>query len=101
MSATTYDPSAIFLDACKSGDVARVIALVERHNLSETCFSRGLQAAANRDHVNMVRCLLERGVKIEPYWLPLAAARAGSLEIFKLLVEYGWDVKAEGHRVLL
>ena len=62
--------------------------------------SRGLRAAAGADQADVVRYLLERGAVINPYLDPLAALRAKSLDTFKLLIEYGWDVKEEGCKIL-
>lgn len=45
----------------------------------------------------LMRCLFEHGAEIAKY---LRAVPPPSLDMVKLFVEYGYDVKAEGHKML-
>ena len=110
MRQTTYVPEAIslptdgslpaFLEACKSAEVAAVAAFVRAQDRSKDYLSRGLSTAAAADRVEIVRHLLEQGAVINPYLDPLAALRGKSLGTFKVVVEYGWDVKEEDYKIL-
>jgi hypothetical protein len=88
--------------ASKSGDLARVVSLLESespHSSEE--LSRFLAAAAKGGHVAVARCLLERGASIKA--APLDAVKAKSTDLLLLFMEFGWRVNDPvwcGHVVL-
>jgi hypothetical protein len=89
-----------FFEACRSGDLERVTGLVQGHNRPEDYLSRGLLAATAAGQAAVTRYLLEQGGRIEPFPVLLSATRGGSLAVFQALKDHGWDVRAEGYKVL-
>jgi hypothetical protein len=66
--------------ACKTNDIARVRELF-----------------ATRPSLPLMRCLLEHGAEFASY---VRVKSPPSLDVVKLFVEFGYDVKAEGHKML-
>lgn len=81
--------------ACKANDVACVRELFATRQLSDNDATK-CSFHASPD-LALMRCLLEQGADFSRY---LWVKPPPSLDMVKLFVEFGYDVKAEGHKVL-
>lgn len=84
-----------FEAACKANDIARVRELFATGRLNDNdatncSFTTSLS-------LPIMRCLLKHGADIARY---LLVKSPPSLDMVKLFVEFGYDVKAEGHKML-
>ena len=80
--------------ACAVNDIRRVCELFANERLD------GDYATRCRLHVKtleMMRCLLEHGADASRC---MFGSSPKSLDVVKLCVEFGYDVKAEGHKIL-
>jgi len=77
--------------ASESGDLEKVMELVEGKNRPLDYLDYGLCAAVGAGQVAVARCLFENGAIIAP-GIAIKAATAKSVKIFELLMEYGWGV---------
>lgn len=87
-------PHPDLTQACEAKDIPRVRELFAVESLGNeyaTKYSRGMES------LDLMRCLLEHGADIETY---MCQQSPKSLDMVKLFVEFGYDVKAEGHRIL-
>jgi hypothetical protein len=79
---------------CEENDIPRVHELFATRPLSQkdatSCTSRITD-------LPLMRCLLEHGANLRRY---LEKNAPPSLDMIKLFVEFGYDVKAEGHKIL-
>ena len=80
--------------ACKENDIARVHELFTTRALDQndatTCTFR-------ISDLSLMRCLLEHGADLRWY---VEKNAPPSLDMVKLFVEFGYDVKVEGHKIL-
>lgn len=72
------------------GDLERVTELVDGHSRPLDYLDHGLRAAAEAGQVAVARYILDQGAIIGT--IPVLAARANSIHILELLMEYGWKV---------
>ncbi|MCJ1315550.1 Ankyrin-2 [Xylographa vitiligo] len=79
--------------ASSSGDLQTIITLVDEHHLSSEDLQSTLAAAVRGRQVETIRYFLDRGVRIGRQ-AALAAAALQSLTVYKLLVQYGWNVNS-------
>jgi hypothetical protein len=82
-------------EACKANDIARVRELFATRPL--TGLDADLYGGLTSPDLPLMRCLLEHGADIERH---LLVSPPTSLDMVKLFVEFGYDVKAEGHKML-
>ena len=95
--------------AIRDGDTATVRRLVasDTSNLSvsrKQYLMNGLVTAIYSDQVEQARYLLNNGADIQDKEVTAAARLGGSLKIFELLIEKGWDINTldtHGDPVLL
>jgi hypothetical protein len=87
-------------DACSTGDIARVRRLFAVASLEPTDATETLTTSEGYP-LATVRCLLELGADPEPF-VPWGAwqGQIQSVEAMELLVEFGYDIKANGHLIL-
>ena len=87
-------PHSDLQQACEAKDIPRVCELFAAESLGNeyaTEYSRGVES------LDLMRCLLERGADIDTY---IYQQSPKSLDMVKLFVEFGFDVKAEWHKIL-
>jgi hypothetical protein len=80
--------------ACKENDVARVHELFTTISLD---YENATLCTYGMSNLPLMRCLLEHGADLKRY---LEINAPPSLDMIKLLVKFGYDVKAEGHKIL-
>jgi hypothetical protein len=87
-------------DACLAGDVSRVRQLFVDADLDATDATDTLRSSEGFP-LAIIRCLLELGADVDQF-VPWAASdgEIQSLETMELLVEFGYDVKSNGHLIL-
>ena len=80
--------------ACDADDLPRI-----RKLLATTSFnSRDITGAFDESQsVHVLRCLLEHGADANQM---ASTIHVPSLDVFKLLARFGYDVKANGHLIL-
>lgn len=81
--------------ACRANDIARVRELFATRLLNDKD-ATSCSFTTSPD-LPLMRCLLEHGADFARYLLVEAPP---SLDMVKLFVEFGYDVKAEGHKML-
>jgi hypothetical protein len=81
-------------EACKANDVARVRELFATRPLNA---NDATICSATISPVPLMRCLLEHGADIARC---LRVDPPSSLDMVKLFVEFGYNVKAEGYKML-
>lgn len=87
-------PDPDLQQACETKDIPRVRELFAVESLGNeyaTKYSCGVES------FDLMRCLLEHGADIETY---MCLQSPKSPDMVKLFVEFGYDVKAEGHKIL-
>ena len=80
--------------ACEIKNIPRVRELFAVESLGNeyaTNYSCGVES------LDLMGCLLEHGADVETYMCQRSPI---SLGMVKLFVEFGYDVKAEGHKIL-
>lgn len=87
-----------FMEAAKRGDLRAVEAALDRGMEIDPFNGAPLNWALHEGHVEMVRLLIERGARIGPDDL-VRAARNGTVEVARLVLEHGLDVNAVGDDV--
>jgi len=85
------DQLSALWQACDSKDTAPLAQLIEKLDPSAHDLRTGLTFAIERNHLNMVRYLLERGVPVDGYVVRVAL-QARSIPVLEMLREFGWDV---------
>ena len=80
--------------ACAADDVSRVRGIFAAERLDK---EYATTCSRDAESLDMMRCLLEHGAEISTY---TNGRPPKSLEKVKLLAEFGYDVKAEGHKIL-
>jgi hypothetical protein len=80
--------------ACEEKDIALVHELFTTRPLSQ---KDATSCTFRISDLPLMRCLLEHGADLRRY---LEKNAPPSLDMIKLFVEFGYDVKAEGHRIL-
>lgn len=95
--ATAYDHARqeLILAAC-AHDKSRVRELFETTPLGADDATRYLVWAA--PDLQMMRFLLERGADANSFSTRIVYY--GSLDVLRLLAEFGYDVKSKGHKIL-
>ena len=78
--------------ACEANDIARVRELFATRPLNNDDATKRRSSSAS---VPLMRCLLEHGADLD-----LCVKAPRSLDMVKLFVEFGFDVKAGGHMML-
>jgi len=81
-------------NACDSNDTAQVAHLIETLDPPVGYLSSSLSTAISRNHLNMVRYLLERGTPIKG-WPVISAVQAKSIPALEMLREFGWEVNMQ------
>jgi hypothetical protein len=85
------DPSLPKLLECTNlGQLDPIKKLVEGQNRSQDYLYSGICSAAGAGHVEVVRFFLEQGTGLTK--VASRALESGSIPIFELLLEFGWDV---------
>lgn len=83
------DPSLQpFFEACKQGDISQVKALAAGRDRNDGSLTYGLKHAAEADHPNVMRILLEHGAVIDAFVI----FNTKSLEGFQALMDHGWGI---------
>lgn len=88
--------------AARNGDLQTVKSELDIHKSLFTCdhLFMATTQAAQRGHTEIVRLLLEHGAGLTT--VPICAAESGSIPLFELFLEYGWDVNhAECYRTVV
>ena len=80
--------------ACKENDIARVHELFATRALDQ---NDATACTFRVSDLSLMRCLLEHGADLRWY---LKKNAPPSLDMIKLFVEFGYDVKVEGHKIL-
>jgi hypothetical protein len=80
--------------ACKENDVARVHELFTTRSLDR---EDAISYTYEMSNLPLMRCLLEHGADLRWY---LEKHAPPSLDMIKLFVESGYDVKSEEHKIL-
>ena len=80
--------------ACKANHIRRVREIFAKESLDGDYATRCILGAKSLD---MMRCLFEQGADASTY---MHRGTPKSLDVVKLCVEFGYDVKAEGHKIL-
>jgi hypothetical protein len=80
--------------ACKENDIARVHELFTTRSLDH---EDATHCTFRTSEPSLMRCLLEHGADLRWY---LEKHAPPSLDMIKLFVEFGYDVKSEGHKIL-
>jgi hypothetical protein len=80
--------------ACKDNDVARVHELFTTRSLDH---EDATSCTYEMSNLPLMRCLLEHGADLRWY---LEKHAPPSLDMIKLFVEFGYDVKSEGRKIL-
>ena len=87
-------------EACKTNDLARIQELFRTKPLSDADatneLKRGLGSGSEATPTPRIRCLLEHGADLNV----LGIRDIKSLDVFKLLAEFGFDIKTEAHLIL-
>lgn len=84
-----HDPTLQpFLEACRQDDLASVQAQIIHRDHHDGSLTHGLLAAAEADHVETMRCLLEHGAVIDEPTVSRTRSPAG----FQVLMGYGFGV---------
>jgi hypothetical protein len=81
--------------ACRANDIARVRELFATRPLNDR--DATICSFSTSPSLPLMRCLLEHGADFARY---LWVESPPSLDIVKLFVEFGYDVKSEGHKIL-
>jgi hypothetical protein len=81
--------------ACKTNNIARVRELFTTRSLNET--DATLCSYTISPDLPLMRCLLEHGAGFAS---DLRVQPPPSLDMVELFVEFGYNVKAEGHKML-
>lgn len=81
--------------ACKTDDIARVRELFATRPLNNDDASYCIFRTS--PSLPMMRCLLEHGAQFASY---VKVKSPPSLDVVNLFVEFGYDVKTEGHKML-
>lgn len=81
--------------ACKTNDIARVSELFATRPLNNDDASHCIFRTS--PSLPLMRCLLEHGAEFASY---VRVKSPPSLDVVKLFVEFGYDVEAEGHKML-
>jgi hypothetical protein len=80
--------------ACKENEIARVHELFAIRALDQ---NDATACTFRVSDLSLMRCLLEHGADLRRY---LEKNAPPSLDMVKLCVEFGYDVKVEGHKIL-
>lgn len=81
--------------ACEADDISRVRELFATRPLNE--HDATVCSFQTSPSLSLMRCLLENGASFANY---LKINPPPSLDMVKLFVEFGYDVKGEGHKML-
>ena len=90
----TLPPHPELEQACAANNIPRVREIFAVESLDKDYASK---YSLDVESLDMMRCLLELGADILAY---TNRRPPGSLDRVKLLVEFGYDVKVEGHKIL-
>jgi hypothetical protein len=82
--------------ACDAGDIQRVAELIDSGSITAADATAGLEDTC--DNLPLMRLLLENGAN--PAVCATTRCMGESIELVKLLVEFGCDIKGTGHWVL-
>ena len=84
----TQDQLPALWEACDSDETTPLEHLIDTLDV-EGYLNTCLSFAVEHNRINIIRCLLERGVPFERS-LP-EALKGGSIQILELFREFGWD----------
>jgi ankyrin repeat protein len=88
------DQLSALWQACDSHDTAPLAHLIETLDPPNIRLGTCLVVAVERNHLNIIRYLLERGVSITGLALHRALS-AGSIPVLEMFREFGWDVNKQ------
>lgn len=80
--------------ACDEDDIPRIAHLLTTTSLDS---DDAIDAITEEHSVRTMQCLLEHGADANQM---ASRLRVPSLDVFKLLARFGYDVKANGHLIL-
>lgn len=93
-----------FIEACRTGDLERVIELIERGvnvNCKGSFNLNPLSLAVNGDHKDIARLLLKNGAQVEIgiFDPPSDVCSSGDVEMLNILIEGGVDISKFGSSI--
>jgi hypothetical protein len=98
MSSTSDVDQEDLCSASRDGDVALVSQLLANHSFDADDATAALdQAGLN---LTIIRLLLQHGADVNTFHLPMTPLSKAPGELLRLLAEYGYDFKSDGHRIL-
>ena len=92
----TSDPMLRLLEASRGEDTDLIRSIIRDADPGE--IQRYLPRLTSTSSTAALRCLLENGLDPKP--VPTTTLYRCTLEKLQLLAEYGFDFKAEGHKIL-
>lgn len=81
-------------DAIHSNDLEQVISLTDTLHPTREQLTNYLSPACLQNRPQIARYLLGKGARLEPQAVYAACYRGKSIEIFEVLVDYGWDINS-------
>jgi len=84
--------------ASRDGDIALLSQLLANHSFDADDATAALDEADLNPTV--IRLLLQHGADVNTFHLPMAPCYDAPGELLRLLAEYGYDFKSDGHRIL-
>ena len=83
-----------FFEQCGAGDLEGVTAFVNRNDPDKGFLTEGLVDAVRGKNHRIAEFLLQGGAFITSEVVNAACIYDKSIEIFQLLLDYGWDINA-------
>jgi len=88
------------VDACDAGDIDQIRDIIRGGQLTQLDLDRIMHRAVRKGLLEPTRCLLEGGADAKSMPLPRADSWQSSLEMFKLLAEFGINYNSEQINIL-
>lgn len=86
--------------ACRRNDLASVARLLTIESLNADDITNGLKGGRAGISLSLVRLLLQNGPDAGVFLIRDIPRSEESHDLLRLLAEYGYDFKLEGHRIL-
>lgn len=99
MTVTDAEARDLLFQACDNKDLAKAQQLFAASNLAASDASEALRHISKNNldtRAPICRLLLEHGADANV----VPSITTTSLEVVKLLTEFGFDIKSEGHKIL-
>ena len=99
MAETDTDARNLLFQACDNKDLSKAQQLFAPLNLASNDASKALRHISKKNldtRASICRLLLEHGADANV----VPSITTTSLEVVKLLTEFGFDIKSEGHKIL-